>query len=786
MFFGRIGRACSRWPRLVIVVSVLVGLACSSGLVDASVESNEATLYTPKDSESAERLAWARATFPSSRSRGRSVDLYCEGSNVATYEGMLELFEITNAALAAIGESGAKLNAYGHPEIMSVLSAWNASKSVFMLDENWRATLAALPATRYGETTTEAGVTVDAKYDLGQLVGNAEISASEGVTSARAFKSRLWLEKRASDGVLRSADRVVENASLKHMRCSIRSSTSYRDAVLGAISHDLKLVVLSVILLFVFATSCFVARRSWCRGLALGVGAMASVSLALASAFGLWMRFGGSFHALMGAAIFMVLGLGVDDAFVIVDAADVEPDLETAMNRAGSSILVTSATDSLAFLACALTTSIPALRSFCGVASTAIALDFAFQVTFFVAVVSIVDGAARDDDDDDARRQGGVSPSRVVARFVVGRKCRCAVGVVAVALVALGAVGASKLEMEYESEWMTPRGSMPREAREVERKYFLEGAWRVEVYTTKGDVVSELEAYRKSVGALRRQSWYASDECWIDAGAATTNSSSLLDAAKIKYPEDLAFLTEGLCLSLGTNGTPCATRAEFVWDKTPAKATQISRLDSAQRELASSLGMFVARSPTLEALALTRSAVERSILVAGVSVFACCALLFGRLGAAFVMAAVVAAIDLVLLGGLYWVGEYYNMVTAVILTLAVGLSVDFSAHVMYAYLHAESTSLALARMLPPILKGGVSTLLAVVPMAWSTSYVIRLFDIISTLIVLVGLFFGLAVVPCVLQTYDDLRNPQSSSRDDDDDEGDFYRPLEDGPILELN
>ena len=108
------------------------------------------------------------------------------------------------------------------------------------------------------------------------------------------------------------------------------------------------------------------------------------------------MGFGGYFQNLMAAAIFMTLGLGVDDAFVIVDAVDAVDDddddltvgdaaaakLSEGLRSAGASILLTSCTDCAAFAACAATSNIPALTSFCGVAALCVACDFALQVTF--------------------------------------------------------------------------------------------------------------------------------------------------------------------------------------------------------------------------------------------------------------------------------------------------------------------------------------------------------------------------------------------------------------------
>ena len=80
-------------------------------------------------------------------------------------------------------------------------------------------------------------------------------------------------------------------------------------------------------------------------------------------------------------------------------------------------------------------------------------------------------------------------------------------------------------------------------------------------------------------------------------------------------------------------------------------------------------------------------------------------------------------------------------------------------------------------------------------MAASQSYVIRLFFTMSLMIVSVGLFVGLAVVPAVLQTADDLAlrrsrrdlerrlAPDAGPRPDprDDDGADAYRLIDDEP-----
>ena len=84
---------------------------------------------------------------------------------------------------------------------------------------------------------------------------------------------------------------------------------------------------------------------------------------------------------------FLILGLGIDDTFVIIGAYQRVPfdlpvpeKIAQTLERAGTSIFVTSATDFCAFLM-GLYTRLPALYQFAAHAALAILFDFAFQVS---------------------------------------------------------------------------------------------------------------------------------------------------------------------------------------------------------------------------------------------------------------------------------------------------------------------------------------------------------------------------------------------------------------------
>lgn len=104
-------------------------------------------------------------------------------------------------------------------------------------------------------------------------------------------------------------------------------------------------------------------------------------------------------------------------------------------------------------------------------------------------------------------------------------------------------------------------------------------------------------------------------------------------------------------------------------------------------------------------------------------------------------------------GLLYYWKLSINTVTAVLLVLVVGLSVDYSAHVAHAFMRAtgsrkgntfyffsfhylvfdampvflERICTTLSEVGPPVLNGGLSTLLAFILLVFSESYVFEAF-----------------------------------------------------------
>jgi patched 1 protein len=90
------------------------------------------------------------------------------------------------------------------------------------------------------------------------------------------------------------------------------------------------------------------------------------------------------------------------------------------------------------------------------------------------------------------------------------------------------------------------------------------------------------------------------------------------------------------------------------------------------------------------------------------------------------------------------------------LITAVGIGVEFTAHVVLAFLTSlgsrhERLELCLEHMFVPVIHGGMSTLLGIVMLAFSQfDFVFKYFFVVMTALVIIGMLNGLALLPVIL------------------------------------
>lgn len=239
-----------------------------------------------------------------------------------------------------------------------------------------------------------------------------------------------------------------------------------------------------------------------------------------------------------------------------------------------------------------------------------------------------------------------------------------------------------------------------------------------------------------------------------------------------------------------SDGAPYRSRVRLT-DATRS-AILAARIDSVFVPLGSGLGLYdlmnsvratveTATSPDMtvivhsprfilwEGLALIIPQTTFNLLLAGGIVMLVCTVLLASIWAGFLVVLMVALVDVQLLGYLHYVGVTLNIVSAVQITLAVGLAVDYSAHVAHSFMIATGTRRervehALQHVGAAVTNGGISTFLAVVCLSASHTYIFVVFFKCIAGIVTFGLFQGLMVLPVILA----LVGPLTAAREPDD------------------
>merc|ERR1711871_582913 len=224
---------------------------------------------------------------------------------------------------------------------------------------------------------------------------------------------------------------------------------------------------------------------------------------------------------------FLLLGLGVDHAFVLSSEFmrasranprnSIEDNIVVAAQHGGVSILITSATDALAFLV-GSATLLPALSNFCVFAGIGVILCFLLQITVFLPALAINAYRAKANRYDffcccKASRphpyeeeqgcclcckcKSGKLPKALAktGTFITSKVGAIFTASVFVGLLVAGIIGSTRIYKDFKLEWFFPGDSYVNTFFDWNAKYFETGK-PVTIYTRNIDYFANQEKMR--------------------------------------------------------------------------------------------------------------------------------------------------------------------------------------------------------------------------------------------------------------------------------------------------
>ena len=807
---------------LCLALTALLGL----GWLRLEVEERPDRLYTVQGSRATDDQDFVDAYFGQS---ARFLQVYYIGDNLVADRGpMRDLFAIDEAVendvdngelqeLCIRAQSGGCVKS-------SPLGFWNYSLAAFEADPDWVATLSQTDPV--DDPNTFSG-----EVSLDEILGSVTRDGTGRITRLEAMRFEWVIEERLITEDRREYDPVAEDFEEKFDEyiddfdacCGSAipdTAWQFDESIAQAFAFDALLTAVAYVLLTTYACTVLSAKNRVHSRSSLGLVAVLSVGCAVVSAFGLLLACGVPFSLVVNSVVFVMLGLGVDDAFVIMECLGQQPaTLETdqriklGLAKAGAAITLTSATDFVAFLV-GSSTIIPALQAFCIFASITILFDFFYQVTLFVAFLKLDERrieanvadygcfcpaycvadpkavcCAKDKEFNEGDAFNNSLRSfitRILPDAILSPVGKVAVLAFSALLLALGIVGILRLELDFQYDWFVPTEAADAtggaaKALRISEDYFSGRLTPLSMYTASDDHYLHRAEISSLCSAAAANVWVtdSSVNCWYDEWNEETGDegANAPDAATFyaslrAYVDGPGSRFEDYVLFTSDNSSLIATEIPMSFVFTESAEDDIDAMDSV-RATVDNFPNLRARAfgfsfVFLEGLKVIYEETVRNVLLALVAVFFMTTIFLADMVASTIVLLVIGFVDVILLGFIHWLGMYMNTVTSINLILAIGLVVDYSAHIAHAYMHSAGTrderaKKALDHIGVSVFNGGATSFIATLALAPATTFVFQTFFRCFVLIIVFGLYAGLVLMPVVLS----LVGPSTSYAKDD-------------------
>lgn len=627
---------------------------------------------------------------------------------------------------------------------------------------------------------------------------------------------------------------------------------SFGDEFGAAITGDITKLQIAFILILGYATLMLSKGGEGCVGSRVFVSGMGvvSIGLAIASSYGLCSYFGLFYSPLMNVLPFLLLGIGVDDMFVLVNAYDntnpylsIAERLGNAMSTAGMSITVTSFTDIFAFLI-GSTTSLPALKNFCFYAALGIFFDYLYQLTFFAAFLAIDERRRMLKKGDcfccptcdegatccvpcckpaagapvvvvvNGVQQEQVGPERMTKRvmgaladFLAKKSVKAAVLVVFSGIAAGGILGVSKIKVEadvmdflppgYLKDWVSTFDDEFSRGQGIELYTMSEfdyatdydttsvlkqaaAAFKANPYVQDESVDTWMDGFDTYLTMCNGTSAFPMSEVWkstncVDAPANTFNDKLYKFITTPSSPGGYAYGSDVKFDTTTNPPTIIATRVRATQVEGQDTAATIKAMDSIRSSIDSipgnEKGYIFAYNEDFLNVEQYKSIDKEAIRNVSLTLLVCFIVIALLIVDPLTVSCVFINLLLIvinILGYMQAWGLNIDSVTVIMLVIALGLAVDYSAHIGRNFLEKhglpnDRMRLTLRDMGVAVFHGAMSTMVAVLVLGSSDSYVFTTFFKQLFLCISLGLAHGLILLPvclslCNPNPYDDLED----------------------------
>ncbi|PFX12475.1 Patched domain-containing protein 3 [Stylophora pistillata] len=806
-FFGWFGAGIAKHPLITIQICLVVVIVCSVGFIWFQTENRSVKLFIPQTSKAIDDLEAADRYFRVNV-REEIVLLVASPShpNALSPECLRQAFQVHKAVTELESYSDLCVTVSGNqsrsPEDCVMINPLEFLQfnETLLIDKDIKQVQHEL-SRAYKDTSLNMRNGRPFWFNFNRMFG--DVARKHGsITGAKALQMVYLVRDPSDDDMYEKVlnleksfiDKItaLTDSSLSCYEVHFSSERSLDDAIAESTGSDVTLVSITFMLMISFACTMLGKFLNPLNGHKLLANAgVFTVALGILAGLGLGMWFRVPFVSLVGVLPFLVLGIGIDDMFIMVDELDRQPrDLSTiakikaVMKHSGSTVTMTTMTDLVAFVV-STSSSFPAIKYFCIYAALTVTLSFLLIITCFVAIMTYdvrrIKSGRRDclpycqapkakegkPAWDEPIKQTSNRAMEYWAKFLTLPVTKVIVLLFSFALLAAGIYGISRVNESFDRRILATDKSYLRQFLTAQERYF-EMTPEVSIVET-GSVHYEMYSTHEHIRALTNivtENKYFKNltVSWMDAFTQyakhfkknITGPQFLPElTAFLRIPE-YSYLSQDLKFS--DDGTIIEASRIMSYMKDSGSSTfQKDAMTSIRKDITekSKLDAFPIRRSFIfyEQYAITSRETVRNLIIAALAVLVVTGPFLVDFTVTLLVVLNFAALICELFGLMVIWDVSLNFVSMINLVMAVGFAVDYSAHVAHAYTTSNKETAdkrvveALSTIGASVLMGGFSTFLGMVLLGFASSEIFRIFFRMFLGIVVLGLLHGLCILP---------------------------------------
>ncbi|KAL4236787.1 Patched domain-containing protein 3 [Mactra antiquata] len=805
--FYRLGLTVAKHPVITIFLSLLVCGLCCIGLTNFNQTTDDAKLWVPKSSRVLPEKAWVDKNFPEEY---RFTSVIVTARNVispmainAMYDMYLQSRKMTLTDYQSLDSMCVSVN--GMCQISSILELWRFNGTLIRNLSTKEVIDTINSKIKYSPSF---GTEFNLEYLLGGIRkdGFGNIIGADSITMLWVLHKKPEYERAA----LEFERQMIQMCQAKRpalLKTYVYATRTFDDEGYGAVQADTSLLTAGFIIVFLFVILVLGKFNLVENKLYVSLIGIFTIGLAIMFCYGIAMACGfiyGPIHNLMP---FLLLGIGVDDMFVIVGAwknlsekeqsLPIPEKIALTLKHAGVSITVTSITDIVAF-SIGSSTVIPALSAFCAYAAIGILGLYLLASTFFVAVLTLDEYRIEQNRNSilccykhthytptkcSKRELIAEFIKKIYAPYLMKLPSKITVIIITCILVCVNSWSFSLLEQDFDLYDYIPTDSYATDYIHALRRLYPDRGYEAAVYCDGMD-------YYKNHGKIEQMYEYMQDDPYIQNGSIhfwyppfinyiqstdDTFISSYVDHTGYPNSSDgfntllLYFLQQREGRSFGQyikfdNNTPPTIKATYIPVIHTRQTHSVGDIEAMEslRHILDNIGFingscfsYGFKYLNNETNKVLKGELYRNLALAGVCVFIVTLLLIANLWTSILVFSCVLFTVIDVTGTLQFWGVTIDTASSILIILCVGLAVDYSAHIGHMFMtisgnREDRAKTTLHSIGSAVWYGGISTFLAFVLLANSKSYGFVMFFRVFMTVVLFGLFHGLVYLPVVL------------------------------------